>query len=49
MPVWAYVIITLVICIAGGSFICLMFSIGIKHGIDEGFKKLKEKENDQSE
>lgn len=44
LSVWANVLITLAVCLAGGGFVCLMFALGMKHGIRDALKRHKNKE-----
>ena len=38
MPYWLFALKTLAACGIGGGIICGLFALGMKHGIDGGFK-----------
>ena len=43
-PMWVNALITLGVCLTGGAFVCVMFALGIKHGLDDFNKKRGKKE-----
>lgn len=49
LPVVVYTLITAAVCVAGGSFTCFMFWLGIKHGIEDACKGMGVSESDTGE